>query len=108
MTAIGFSHSNNGQLAVDYEVHAMGASYVSQYSRRKGLPNPAARGPFAARRAKRASAPPTTERHSGGKPQITTSPTAAELSEMTVFNYSPTKEDLVFGRMVFFDERLAA
>ena len=27
---------------------------------------------------------------------------------MTVFNYSPTKEDLVFGRMVFFDERLAA
>jgi len=27
---------------------------------------------------------------------------------MTVFNYFPTKEDLVFGRMVFFDERLAA
>ena len=33
---------------------------------------------------------------------------AAELSEMTVFNYFPTKEDLVFGRMEFFEERLVA
>jgi AcrR family transcriptional regulator len=33
---------------------------------------------------------------------------AAELSEMTVFNYFPTKEDLVFGRMQFFEERLVA
>lgn len=30
----------------------------------------------------------------------------AQLSEMTVFNYFPTKEDLVFGRMEFFEERL--
>jgi AcrR family transcriptional regulator len=27
---------------------------------------------------------------------------------MTVFNYFPTKEDLVFGRMEFFEERLVA
>jgi AcrR family transcriptional regulator len=33
---------------------------------------------------------------------------AAELSEMTVFNYFPTKEDLVFGRMEFFEEQLLA
>ena len=33
---------------------------------------------------------------------------AAELSEMTVFNYFPTKEDLVFGRMEFFEEQLIA
>jgi AcrR family transcriptional regulator len=33
---------------------------------------------------------------------------AAELSEMTVFNYFPTKEDLVFGRMEFFEEQLMA
>jgi AcrR family transcriptional regulator len=33
---------------------------------------------------------------------------AAELSEMTVFNYFPTKEDLVFGRMEFFEEQLVA
>jgi AcrR family transcriptional regulator len=33
---------------------------------------------------------------------------AAELSEMTVFNYFPTKEDLVFGRMEFFEEKLVA
>jgi AcrR family transcriptional regulator len=33
---------------------------------------------------------------------------AAELSEMTVFNYFPTKEDLVFSRMEFFEERLVA
>jgi AcrR family transcriptional regulator len=31
---------------------------------------------------------------------------AAELSEMTVFNYFPTKEDLVFGKMEFFEEQL--
>ena len=33
---------------------------------------------------------------------------AAELSEMTVFNYFPTKEDLVFSRMESFEERLVA
>jgi AcrR family transcriptional regulator len=33
---------------------------------------------------------------------------AAQLSEMTVFNYFPTKEDLVFGRMESFEERLVA
>jgi AcrR family transcriptional regulator len=33
---------------------------------------------------------------------------AAELSEMTVFNCIPTKEDLVFGRMEFFEEQLVA
>jgi AcrR family transcriptional regulator len=33
---------------------------------------------------------------------------AAELWEMTVFNYFPTKEDLVFGRMEFFEEQLLA
>ena len=33
---------------------------------------------------------------------------AADLSEMTVFNYFPTKEDLVFGRMEFFEEQLIA
>jgi AcrR family transcriptional regulator len=33
---------------------------------------------------------------------------AAELSEMTVFNYFATKEDLVFGRMEFFEEQLVA
>jgi AcrR family transcriptional regulator len=33
---------------------------------------------------------------------------AAELSEMTVFNYFPTKEDLVFGGMEFVEERLVA
>jgi AcrR family transcriptional regulator len=33
---------------------------------------------------------------------------AAELSEMTVFNYFPTKEDLVFARMEFFEEQLMA
>ena len=33
---------------------------------------------------------------------------AAELSEMTVYNYFPTKEDLVFGRMEFFEEQLVA
>jgi AcrR family transcriptional regulator len=32
----------------------------------------------------------------------------AQLSEMTVFNYFPAKEDLVFGRMEFFEERLVA
>jgi AcrR family transcriptional regulator len=30
------------------------------------------------------------------------------VSEMTVFNYFPTKEDLVFGRMEFFEEQLVA
>ena len=33
---------------------------------------------------------------------------AADLSEMTVYNYFPTKEDLVFGRMEFFKEQLVA
>ena len=33
---------------------------------------------------------------------------AAELSEMTVYNYFPSKEDLVFGRMEFFEEQLVA
>jgi AcrR family transcriptional regulator len=33
---------------------------------------------------------------------------SAQLSEMTVFNYFPTKEDLVFGRMEVFEERLVA
>jgi AcrR family transcriptional regulator len=33
---------------------------------------------------------------------------AAELSEMTVFNYFPTKEDLVFGRTEFFEDQLLA
>jgi len=32
----------------------------------------------------------------------------AQLSEVTVFNYFPTKGDLVFGRMEFFEERLVA
>src|SRR5262245_32929020 len=31
---------------------------------------------------------------------------AADVSEMTVFNYFPTKEDLFFGGMEFFEERL--
>jgi AcrR family transcriptional regulator len=31
---------------------------------------------------------------------------AADVSEMTVFNYFPTKEDLVFAGMEFFEERL--
>jgi AcrR family transcriptional regulator len=30
------------------------------------------------------------------------------VSEMTVFNYFPTKEDLAFGRMEFFEEQLVA
>lgn len=30
----------------------------------------------------------------------------AGVSEMTVFNHFPTKEDLVFGKMEFFEERL--
>ncbi|WP_051366515.1 TetR/AcrR family transcriptional regulator [Hamadaea tsunoensis] len=33
---------------------------------------------------------------------------ATQLSEVTVFNYFPAKEDLVFGRMEFFEERLVA
>jgi AcrR family transcriptional regulator len=32
----------------------------------------------------------------------------ADLSEVTVFNYFPSKEDLVFGRMEFFEEKLIA
>jgi AcrR family transcriptional regulator len=32
----------------------------------------------------------------------------AQLSEVTVFNYFPTKGDLVFGRMEFVEERLVA
>jgi AcrR family transcriptional regulator len=32
----------------------------------------------------------------------------AQLSEVTVFNYFPTKGDLVFGRMEFIEERLVA
>src|ERR1700693_1737805 len=31
---------------------------------------------------------------------------AAEVSEVTVFNYFPTKEDLFFGGMQFFEEQL--
>src|SRR4029453_11130545 len=31
---------------------------------------------------------------------------AADVSEMTVFNYFPTKEDLCFAGMEFFEERL--
>lgn len=31
---------------------------------------------------------------------------AADVSEVTVFNYFPTKEDLFFGGMEFFEERL--
>jgi len=31
---------------------------------------------------------------------------AADVSEVTVFNYFPTKEDLFFGRMQFFEETL--
>jgi AcrR family transcriptional regulator len=31
---------------------------------------------------------------------------AADVSEMTVFNYFPTKEDLCFAGMAFFEERL--
>lgn len=31
---------------------------------------------------------------------------AADVSEVTVFNYFPTKEDLFFGGMQFFEERL--
>lgn len=31
---------------------------------------------------------------------------AANVSEVTVFNYFPTKEDLFYGRMEFFEERL--
>src|SRR5262249_56097662 len=31
---------------------------------------------------------------------------AADVSEMTVFNYFPTKEDLFFAGMQFFEERL--
>lgn len=31
---------------------------------------------------------------------------AAEVSEMTVFNHFPTKEDLFFAKMQFFEERL--
>jgi len=31
---------------------------------------------------------------------------AADVSEMTVFNHYPTKEDLVFSKMEFFEERL--
>jgi AcrR family transcriptional regulator len=33
---------------------------------------------------------------------------AADVSEVTVFNYFPSKEDLVFGRMEFFEETLIA
>jgi AcrR family transcriptional regulator len=33
---------------------------------------------------------------------------SADVSEVTVFNYFPSKEDLVFGRMEFFEERLIA
>jgi AcrR family transcriptional regulator len=33
---------------------------------------------------------------------------AADVSEMTVFNHFPTKEDLFFGGMEFFEERLLA
>src|SRR6184192_4716897 len=31
---------------------------------------------------------------------------AAEVSEVTVFNYFPTKEDLFYGGMLFFEEQL--
>ncbi len=31
---------------------------------------------------------------------------AADVSEMTVFNHFPTKEDLFFGKLEFFEERL--
>ena len=33
---------------------------------------------------------------------------AADVSDLTVFNYFPTKADLFFGRMEFFEERLLA
>jgi AcrR family transcriptional regulator len=33
---------------------------------------------------------------------------AANVSEVTVFNYFPTKEDLVYGGMQFFEEKLLA
>jgi AcrR family transcriptional regulator len=33
---------------------------------------------------------------------------AADVSEMTVFNHFPTKEDLFFAKMQFFEERLLA
>lgn len=33
---------------------------------------------------------------------------SADVSEVTVFNYFPSKEDLVFGGMEFFEERLIA
>jgi AcrR family transcriptional regulator len=33
---------------------------------------------------------------------------AADVSDLTVFNYFPTKADLYFGRMEFFEERLLA
>ncbi len=33
---------------------------------------------------------------------------AADFSQVTVFNYFPTKEDLVFGGMEFFEEKLIA
>jgi AcrR family transcriptional regulator len=33
---------------------------------------------------------------------------AADVSEMTVFNHFPTKEDLFFAKMEFFEERLLA
>jgi AcrR family transcriptional regulator len=33
---------------------------------------------------------------------------SADVSEVTVFNYFPSKEDLVFGRMEFFEETLIA
>lgn len=43
-----------------------------------------------------------------GFDEVTVSDVArvAELSDMTVFNYFPTKEDLFFGGMEFFEERL--
>src|SRR5207302_2268781 len=31
---------------------------------------------------------------------------AADVSEVTVFNYFPTKEDLLYGGMEFFEEQL--
>ncbi len=32
----------------------------------------------------------------------------ADVSEVTIFNYFPTKEDLAFGQMEFFEEKLVA